>query len=93
MPPSVAVPLNEYSPDTLYSYLGRVPAVETAQQAGAQLVTGLELDPGLCDAATEITATWSRAKTWNGLTPDDVDRLRGAFELAQAILEGRHIRP
>lgn len=77
--------------ETLYRYLGRVPAPETAQDAGTRLVAGLELDPGLMDAASKITATWSRAKTWNGFAPNDVDKLRGALELAQAVLDGRHI--
>ncbi len=79
------------APDALYRHLGRVPAPETALQAGARLVSGLELERGLLDAASSITATWSRAKTWNGFAPDDVDKLRSALKLAQAVLDGRHI--
>jgi hypothetical protein len=79
------------APETLYRYLRRVPAPEAAQDAGVRLIAGLELDPGLMDAASNITATWSRAKTWSGFAPVDVDKLRGALELAQAVLDGKHI--
>jgi Wadjet protein JetD, C-terminal len=79
------------APETLYRYLGRVPAPEAAQDAGIRLIAGLKLDPGLVDAASKITASWSRAKTWNGFSAEDVDKLRGALELAQAVLDGKHI--
>jgi hypothetical protein len=79
------------APDILYRILDRTPVSKIAEEAGARLVAGLALDPGLNDAALKITAGWARAKAWNAFSPDDVDKLRGAFVLAQAILEGRHV--
>ncbi|WP_439373101.1 Wadjet anti-phage system protein JetD domain-containing protein [Bradyrhizobium sp. DASA03120] len=79
------------SPDTLYRYLGRTPAPKIAEDAAAQLVAGLELDARLKDAAAAIATAWSRAKTWNAFSPTDTDRLRDAFVLAQAILDGKHV--
>jgi hypothetical protein len=79
------------APEVLYRHLDRVPSSQIAEDAGARLVAGLALDPGLKEAAASIMAAWSRAKTWNGLSPEDVDKLRGALELAQAILDGKHL--
>jgi len=79
------------APEVLYRHLDRMPASRIAEDAGARLVADLVLDPGLKEAASRITAAWSRAKTWNALSPEDVDKLRGALELAQAILDGKHL--
>jgi hypothetical protein len=62
-----------------------------AEDAGSRLVAGLALDPGLKEAAAGIMAAWGRAKTWHALSPADVEKLRGALELAQAILDGKNL--
>jgi Uncharacterized protein conserved in bacteria C-term(DUF2220) len=79
------------SPEALYRYVGRTPAPKIAEDAVARLVAGLDLDPRLRDAAPAISAAWSRAKTWNAFPPAEADRLRDAFVLAQAILDGKHL--
>jgi Uncharacterized protein conserved in bacteria C-term(DUF2220) len=78
-------------PEVLYRLLGRVPAPQAAQDAGARLVEGLVLDQGLAEAAAGVAATWARAKAWAGFGVGDVDKIRGALVLAQAILDGRHV--
>ncbi|MGC0322565.1 hypothetical protein ABIG06_003194 [Bradyrhizobium sp. USDA 326] len=79
------------SAETLYRYLGRTPAPKIAEDAAARLVDGLDLDARLMDQASAIAAAWSRAKTWSAFSPADADRLRDAFVLAQAILDGKHV--
>lgn len=79
------------APEILYRHLDRTPASQIAEGAGARLVADLALDPRLLEAAAGISAAWSRAKTWNAFPPAEADRLRDAFVLAQAILEGKHL--
>jgi len=79
------------APEILYRYLDRSPASQIAEHAGARLVADLALHPRLMEAAAGISATWSRAKTWNAFAPAEADRLRDAFVLAQAILDGKHL--
>jgi hypothetical protein len=79
------------APDILYSHLGRTPMSRLAGDAHTRLVDGLTLDPRLLDAASRIADTWRRARTWNGLGPEEDGKLRCAFVLAQAILDNRHI--
>ncbi len=77
--------------EVLYRHLGRVPASQIAQDAGARLVAGLALDGRLAEAASSIADTWGRGKTWHGFDSSDVDKLRDAFALAQAILDNKHL--
>jgi hypothetical protein len=79
------------SPEALYRYLGRSPIASIAGRAHAKIVDGLSLHPSLTAAASQIASVWTRAKTWNGLCPDDAEKVRSAFILAQAILDGRHV--
>lgn len=79
------------SPEALYRHLGRIPAPKLAEDAVVRLIAGLDLDPRLKDAAAIISAAWSRAKTWSAFSPADAERLRDAFVLAQAILDGKHL--
>jgi hypothetical protein len=79
------------APEVLYRYLDRAPASQIAECAGARLVAELALDPRLLEAAAGISAAWSRAKSWNAFPPGEADRLRDAFVLAQAILDGKHL--
>ena len=79
------------APDLLYSLLGRTPMTRLAGEAHARLVDGLTLDPRLLYAASGIADTWQRARTWNGLGPQDGEKLRVALVLAQAILDNRHV--
>jgi hypothetical protein len=79
------------APEVLYRYLDRTPASQIAEGAGARLVADLALDPRLLEAAAGISAAWGRAKTWNAFPPAEAERLRDAFVLAQAILDGKHL--
>src|ERR1700722_11586662 len=40
--------------------------------------------------AAEIASAWARTRTWNGLSPGEAEKVRSAFVLAQAMLDGRH---
>jgi hypothetical protein len=79
------------APAALYGLLGRTPISDIAVDARSRLTEGLELHPDLLDAVSGIVTTWSRAKAWNALGPQDVDKLRDALMLAQAILDRRHV--
>jgi hypothetical protein len=74
----------------LYMLLGRRPAREMADEAASRLMNGLDLPAELETAAASLLAAWSRGRSWQGFSLDDVDRLRPAFALAKAILERRH---
>jgi hypothetical protein len=74
----------------LYVLLGRRPARELADEATSRLMDGLDLPAEFEAAAASLLAAWSRGRSWQGFSLDDVDRLRPAFALAKAILEGRH---
>jgi hypothetical protein len=74
----------------LYRHLGRTPIAGIANSAQARMIDGLALHPDLREASSAILAAWSRAKAWSGFLPADAQKLRGAFMLAQAILDGRH---
>lgn len=78
------------SASQLYILLGRRPVGELAEEASRRLMDGLDLPAELGTAAASLLATWSRGRTWQGFSLDDVDRVRLAFALAKAILEGRH---
>jgi hypothetical protein len=79
------------APDLLYSHAGRTPVTRLADEAHARLVEGLALHPGLVDAAGSIADRWRRGREWNGLGPRDIEKVRHAFMLAQAILDQRHL--
>jgi hypothetical protein len=79
------------APAALYRFLARTPIADIAVDAQARLTDGLTLHPGLLDAVSGIVAAWSRAKSWSAFGPQDVDKLRDAVILAQAILEQRHV--
>ncbi|MGO3928371.1 DUF2220 family protein [Rhodopseudomonas pseudopalustris] len=51
----------------------------------------LGLQQGLAEAAAGVTAVWARAKAWAGFGVEDVEKVRSALLLAQAILDGRHV--
>jgi hypothetical protein len=78
------------SADALYRHLGRAPISGIAREALAKVVDGLTLQPALSAAAEEIASAWTRARRWNGLSPGDAEKVRSAFMLAHAILDGRH---
>lgn len=79
------------APEILYSYLGRKPVSQVAEEARARLVHGLKLHPGLVAAVDQIAETWARARSWSGFGADDADRLHSALTFAQAILDKRHL--
>ncbi|MDA9491128.1 Wadjet anti-phage system protein JetD domain-containing protein [Bradyrhizobium sp. CCBAU 11361] len=79
------------SAEALYQYLGRTPAPQIAQDAVARLVGGSALHDSLKTGAAQIAAVWGRGKTWHGFASSDVDTLRHAFDLAQAILDNKHL--
>jgi hypothetical protein len=74
----------------LYRHIGRTPIGTVAGAARTQLTDGLSLQPGLLDAASNVLSVWTRGKAWNGFLPTDAEKLRIAFALAQAILDGKH---
>jgi len=78
------------SADALYRHLGRAPISGVAREAYAMVVDGLALHPRLSAAAEEIASAWTRARKWNGFSPGDAEKVRSAFVLAQAIIDGRH---
>lgn len=75
----------------LYGYLGRIPASRIAEEAATRLVTGSALHDRLKDSASQIAEVWGRGKTWHGFASSNVDTLRDAFVLAQAILDNKHL--
>jgi hypothetical protein len=79
------------SAETLYRYLGRIPAPQMAEDAAARLVAGSALHDSLNTVASRIAEVWGRGKTWHGFASSDVDTLRHAFNLAQAILDNKHL--
>ncbi|MCP3392157.1 DUF2220 domain-containing protein [Bradyrhizobium sp. CCGB12] len=79
------------SAETLYRYLGRTPAPQMAEDAAARLVAGSALHDSLKVSASQIAEVWGRGKTWHGFASSDVDTLRHAFDLAQAILDKKHL--
>ncbi|MDF0584981.1 Wadjet anti-phage system protein JetD domain-containing protein [Bradyrhizobium yuanmingense] len=79
------------SAEALYRYLSRTPAPQIAQEAAARLVAGSALHDSLKAGASQIAEVWRRGKTWHGFASSDVDTLRHAFDLAQAILDNKHL--
>jgi hypothetical protein len=60
---------------------------ELADEATSRLMDGLDLPAEFEAAAASLLAAWSKGRSWQGFSLDDVDRLRPAFALAKAILE------
>ncbi|QOZ36439.1 Wadjet anti-phage system protein JetD domain-containing protein [Bradyrhizobium sp. CCBAU 53421] len=77
--------------EPLYHHLGRIPSSQIARDAGTRLVAGLALDGRLAEPVSSIADAWGRGKSWHGFFASDVDKLRGAFALAQAVLDGKHL--
>ena len=78
-------------PALLYELLGRRPVGELTADAIDRLLEGLELPVQFDASLTALRATWSRGREWQGFALDDVDRLRSAFVVAKAILDGHHV--
>lgn len=78
------------SASQLYALLSRRPAGELTQEARLRLLNDLDLPVELDAGVASLVAAWSRGRTWQGFSLDEVDRVRPAFALAKAILEGRH---
>jgi len=74
----------------MYAFLGRRPIAELVDEASRQLLSGFDLPAEFESSVSSLQAAWTRGRSWQGFTLDDVDRLRTAFLLANAILEGRH---
>jgi hypothetical protein len=74
----------------LYALLGRRPIGERASEASSRLLDGLELSREFEPALEALRKAWTQGRSWQGFALDDVDRLRPALLMAQAILEGRH---
>ncbi|WP_050399947.1 Wadjet anti-phage system protein JetD domain-containing protein [Bradyrhizobium embrapense] len=79
------------SAEILYRYLDRTPASRIAQDAAARLAAGSALRDSLKNSASQIAEVWGRGKTWHGFASSDVEMLRDAFVLAQAILDNKHL--
>ena len=78
------------SSDRLYALLGRRPIGELANEANSRLLDGLELSCEFEPALQSLRKAWTQGRSWQGFSLDDVERLRQALVMAQAILEGRH---
>lgn len=79
------------SAEILYPYLDRTPASRIAEDAAARLIAGVALHESLKNSGSQIAEVWARGKTWHGFGSSDVDTLRHAFVLAQAILDNKHL--
>lgn len=77
--------------DALYAHLRRAPSRETADRARAEMLLDLDVHFAIRDAALAAPEAWSRKRTWCNLGPDDVQAVRAAIVLAQAIVDGRHL--
>jgi hypothetical protein len=78
------------APERLYARLGRRPVGELADEAIRRLLDGIELPPAFEVPLDALRTRWGRGKSWEGFSNAEADRLRSAFLLAKAILEGRH---
>jgi hypothetical protein len=74
----------------MYAFLGRRPIAERVDEAASRLLSGFDLPAEFESSVASLRAAWNRGRSWQGFTLNDVDRLRSAFNLAKAILEGRH---
>lgn len=75
----------------LYAHLRRAPSRETADRALAEMLQDLDVHLSIRDTALAAPEAWSRKRTWCNLGPNDVQAVRAAIVLAQAIVDGRHI--
>jgi hypothetical protein len=75
---------------SMYVVLGRRPIAELVDSAGRQLLDGFDLPAEFEGSVASLRAAWTRGRSWQGFSLDDVNRLRTAFVLAKAILEGHH---
>lgn len=74
----------------MYAFLGRRPIAELVDEATRRLLGGFDLPVEFEGAIVSLRAAWTRGRSWQGFTLEDVDRCRTAFILAKAILQGRH---
>ncbi|MGY3653348.1 hypothetical protein ACVJ19_000011 [Bradyrhizobium sp. USDA 376] len=79
------------SAEILYRYLRRTPASRIAEDAAVRLVAGAAMHDSLKNSASQVAEVWGRGKTWHGVASSDVETLRDAFVLAQAILANKHL--
>ncbi|BAR57943.1 hypothetical protein NK6_4777 [Bradyrhizobium diazoefficiens] len=79
------------SAEILYRYLRRTPASRIAEDAAVRLVAGAAMHDSLKNSASQVAEVWGRGKTWHGFASSDVETLRDAFVLAQAILANKHL--
>jgi hypothetical protein len=75
---------------SMYAVLGRRPIVQLVDEASRQLLNGFDLPVEFESSITSLRAAWSRGRSWQGFSLNDVNRLRTAFVLAKVILEGHH---
>lgn len=75
----------------LYAHLGRTPSREIADGAKEEMLEGLTIHPSLRETALRVVDAWSRNLTWCHIASKDVSSMRTALELAQAIIEQRHL--
>ncbi|WP_461314788.1 Wadjet anti-phage system protein JetD domain-containing protein [Bradyrhizobium embrapense] len=75
---------------SIYQLLERRPVGDLMEAAARRLLDGFELPVEFQGAVDGLRLAWSRGREWQGFSLDDVDRLRPAFAMAKAILEGKH---
>jgi hypothetical protein len=74
----------------LYRFLNREPAPVAARRGLDCALSGLALDPALANALDGVLSRWSAGKKYRGLGSGQVDGLRTAVRLAQALYRGEH---
>ena len=74
----------------LYRFLNREPAPAAARKALDRALSGLALDSALANALDGVLSRWSAGKKYRGLGCGQVDELRTAVRLAQALYRGKH---
>jgi hypothetical protein len=74
----------------LYLFLNREPAPVAARKAFDRALTGLAPDPALANTLDGVLSRWSAGRKYRGLGCGQVDELRAAVQLAQALYRGEH---
>lgn len=85
-PPKVQV----HAPEVLYSFLGRTPSVQIAEQALLVLRSSAN-EPWMVAALEDVGAAWRRGRDWWGIGPDDASRIDTIAQLAAEIVAERHV--
>lgn len=73
-------------PHVLYTFLGRVPIIDTAGAAVTRLLDGMGATPAVREAIAEMGNAWSRQKTAFGLSQNDVAEAKTFLKALDSVL-------